>query len=122
MPLPLPLPVSLITSVMRRYPSSVIIGPVPTAFLPPPVRAAAAIPPIPVGGGAMPVTVNVPVLTVPVLIVVLAPVRGPPVALGLLCLVLPRVSEVAAAGTAAGAAAREGAGAVLVAAEAGWRE
>lgn len=94
----------------------------PTALLPPPIRTAAAIPTIPVVSGAMPVAVNVPVLAVPVLIVVLAPVRGAPVTLGLLCLVLPRVPEVAAAGAAAGSAAREGAGAVLVAVEAGWGE
>lgn len=119
MPLPLPFPVSLVTSVMRRYPSSVIIRPVPTAFLPPPIRTAAAIPTIPVVSGAMPVAMHVTMLAVPVLIIVLAPVWGPPIALGLLSLVLPRVPEVAAAGTAAGSAAREGAGAVLVAAEAG---
>lgn len=122
MPLPLPLPVSLVTSVMRRYPSSVIIRPVPTAFLPPPIRTAAAIPTIPVVSGAVPVAVHVPVLAVPVLIVVLAPVRGAPLTLGLLSLVLPRVPEVAAAGAVGGSAAWEGAGAVLVAAEAGRRE
>lgn len=94
----------------------------PTALLPPPLRAAATIPPLPVVGGAMPVAVDVAVLAVPVLVVVLASVWGAPVALGLLSLVLPRVSEVAAAGAAAGGAAREGAGAVLVAAEAGRRE
>lgn len=94
----------------------------PTAFLPPPVGTAAPIPPIPVVGGAVPVAVDVTVLAVPVLLVVLAPVRGAPLALGLLSLVLPSVAEVAAAGAAAGSAAGEGAGAVLVAAEAGRRE
>lgn len=69
------LPATLITSMMRRHSSSVIFSPVSTAFLPPPVWTAASIPTIPVVIGPMPVTVDVTVLTVPVLVVVFAPLR-----------------------------------------------
>ena len=100
---------------MRRHPSSVVIRPVPTAFLPPPVRTPASIPTVPVVSRPMPVTVDVTVFTMPVLIIVLAPLRRPSITLRLLSLVLTRVAKMAAA--AVGSAALERAGAVLVAAE-----
>lgn len=116
------LPATLVTSMMRWYPSSVIICPVPTAFLSPPVRAPASIPPIPVVIGPMPVPVDVTVLTMPVLIVVLVPLWRPSIALRLLSLVLARVPKMGAATTAVGCAALKRAGVVLVAVEVGWWE
>ena len=68
------LPAPLIAPVAGRRPPPVVIGSV-AAVLPSPVRTSASLPPI---QGTMPLAPPVTVIPVPVIIVVLEPLRGPP--------------------------------------------
>lgn len=70
----------------------------------------------------MPVPVDVTVLTMPVLVVVLVPLRRSSIALRLLSLVLTCVPKMGGATTAVGSAALKRARVVLVAVEVGWWE